>query len=255
MGKNEDIRRLDFALTVATGEVEPDEINKPESKLPIPLKDYNRQASKNLILWAWSRNRSATHDQVQFTTSAEKAILDSARRLGAKYHPRIPLVEPSDQRLKIARMAAALACRLFSSDDSGEIVIVEDTHVNYIVEWLEAQYDKPSMSYDSWSAAAWASDRFEPDVEEELADLLVDLPNAEDVVLFLSRQNRPFRQSELEAATGLDKDTLRDVIRLFMRHSALSVDGNGYRAQPNLNQLVKKMKNRVPIGKRGLVLP
>lgn len=255
MGKNEDIRRLDFALTVATGEVSLDEINTPKHKLPKAKKVYTRDASKNLILWAWSRNTSALSNQVIFQPDAEQAILDHARRMGGKYHPRIPLVEPSDQRLKIARMAVALACRLFSTDDTGEVVVVQKDHVDYVVDWLESQYDKASMAYDTWSANAWASERFDTGIEELIADFIADLPNAGDIVLFFSRQNRPFRQTELEAATGLDRETIKDLIKTLTRYSALAVDGNGYRTQPNLNALIKKMKSGVTVGTIAVVMP
>lgn len=240
MGKNEDVRRLDFAITVATGEVSLDEINKPRTLLPDSEKEYTREASKNLILWAWSRNL-VRKNQVQFTEEAEQEILDAAQRMGRKYHARIPLVEPSDQRLKIARMATALACRLFSTQD-GEVVSVEKEHVTYIVQWLKEQYDKDSMGYDDWSANAWASERFESGVEEELTELITELPNGDDIILFLSMQNKTFRQGELEAATGLDREDIKRLIHYFMRHNALSVDGNGYRIQPNLHKMVKKLK-------------
>lgn len=255
MGKNEDIRRLDFALTVATGEVSLDEINLSKDKLPRPKETYTREASKNLILWAWSRNTMAVSNQVTFEADAQQAILDHARRMGGKYHPRIPLVEPSDQRLKIARMAVALACRLFSTDETGEQVIVTKEHVDYIVSWLEQQYDKPSMSYDTWSASAWDSERFPGGIEEYIADIITDMPNAGDIVLFFSKQNRPFRQTEFEAATGLDRDSVKELIKILIRHSALQVDGNGYRTQPNLNTLIKKLKAGAVVGSRSVMMP
>ena len=255
MGKNEDIRRLDFALTVATGEVSLDEINMPKNKLPKPKKIYNREASKNLVLWAWSRNSLAVSNQVMFEPDAETAILNHARRMGDKYHPRIPLVEPSDQRLKIARLAAALAARLFSTDDTGDTVIVTKDHVNYIVKWLEGQYDKPSMSYDTWSEMAWASERFTPTTKILIADTISDMPNAGDIVLFFSKQNRSFRQTEFEAATGIDREDVKELIKILIRYSALQVDGNGYRTQPNLNSLIKEMKTGAVVGSRAVVMP
>jgi 5S rRNA maturation endonuclease (ribonuclease M5) len=255
MGKNEDIRRLDFALTVATGEVSLDDINIPKEKLPKSKKIYNREASKNLILWAWSRNTLALSNQVLFESDAETAILNHARRMGDKYHPRIPLVEPSDQRLKIARLAAALAARLFSCDETGDTVVVTKEHVNYVVRWLESQYDKSSMSYDSWSEMAWASERFDPATEVLVADVITDMPSAGDIVLFFSKQNRSFRQAEFEAATGIDREDIKELIKILIRHSALQVDGNGYRTQPNLNTLIKKLKSGAVVGSRSVVMP
>ena len=255
MGKSEDIRRLDFAITAATGEVDLSEINKPVHLLPVPKQEYSREACRNLVLWAWSRNVPPNINQVKFSEAAEQAILDASVKLGKKYHPKIPLVEPSDQRLKIARMAVALAVRLFSSDETGQLVLVEKDHVDYVVNWLETQYDKPSMAYDTWSEGEWRADRFGDGVEEGLAKYLIALPNGADIVNFLFAQVKPFRAADMENACGLDRETQKDLIRELTRNYALVNTPNGFKSQPNLNELLRKLKSGVPIGKSGVVLP
>lgn len=255
MGKSEDIRRLDFAIIAATGEVDLAEINKPISMLPMPKQEYPQDACRNLVLWAWSRNVPPNVNQVRFSKAAEEAILAASVKLGKKYHPKIPLVEPSDQRLKIARMATALSVRLFSSDETGQLVLVEKEHVEYIVDWLEKQYDKPSMAYNTWSESEWRADRFKDGVEETLAKHLIGLPNGEDIVNFLFAQTTPFRAADMENACGLDRETQKDLIRELTKNYALVNTPNGFKSQPNLNELLRKLKSGVPIGKSGVVLP
>lgn len=246
MGKSEDIRRLDFALTVASGEVDPQELNKPKNSIPIPKKNYSREMCRKLILWAWSRNTKPGQKQVQFSEQAEKAILEHAISMGKKYHPNIPLVEPSDQRLKLARMSIALAIRLFSTDETGEIVYVTREHVEYIVQWLESQYDKPSMSYDAWSEQQWRATQFDAATEKLVIDYLRGLPDSEEIITYLSTRSKPFRVQDLENSCGLDRETTKDIIKALMKYSALESAPSGFRSQPNLNVLLQKMK-------RGLV--
>lgn len=247
MGKNEDIRRLDFAITVATGEVPTHIINMPVSAMPVPKENYSRDVCHALVLWAWSRNNHPNNGQVIFTNDAEQAILNHAELMGKKYHPSAPLVEPSDQRLKLARMATALAARLFSTED-GEHIMVKKEHVEHISTWLQEQYDKPSMRYDDWSEMAWNGDRFQPGAEKDIEDFILGMPNAEDIVSFLARQERKFRQADLENACALDRESIKKLIQILIRHSAIISD-NGYKLQPNFINLLKKMKADMPFTK------
>ncbi len=143
--KPEDIRRLDFALATATGDVDLREINARHGA-PVPPR-YSSEACRSLVLWAWSR----TSDQVSFTPEATEAILAAAMDFGQRYHPSIPIVEPADQRLKFARLAAATAARMYSTDSTGEILEVHPSHVAFVRSYLDKIFDSRGMSYLEYS--------------------------------------------------------------------------------------------------------
>jgi hypothetical protein len=96
---------------------------------------YSSEACRSLVLWAWSP--PARPDRLH--AEATDAILAAATDMGRRYHPSIPLVEPSDQRLKLARLAAAAAAGYYSTDD-GEKLIVGLEHVAFVVDYLERIY-------------------------------------------------------------------------------------------------------------------
>ena len=95
-GKAEDVRRLDFAVGVASGEVDPDIVNKSISDMPPIPHVYTSDLCNLRVMWAWSRRP----ENVSFDDDAAELILREASRMGKQYTSRIPLVEPADQRLK-----------------------------------------------------------------------------------------------------------------------------------------------------------
>lgn len=148
MGSNEDVSRFDFAITVATDEVDSGTIN-------IILQDeyfedrekYNADLFRNLILWSWSR----TAEQVKFTKGAVRQIIRSAIKFGHEYSPTIPLIQSENFRIKLAKISAAVAARVFSTDKPAQSVIVKKYHVRAAIQFLEELYTKPSMAYDLFS--------------------------------------------------------------------------------------------------------
>src|SRR5699024_4597781 len=112
-GKAEDVRRLDFAVAVASGEVDADIVNKSVADMPALQHRFTSDKCKLRVMWAWSRRP----ENIVFTDEAVQTILESASKMGRTYSSRIPLVEPADQRLKIARLAVAAAACVYSTDD------------------------------------------------------------------------------------------------------------------------------------------
>ena len=54
-GKAEDVRRLDFAVGVASGEVDTDIVNKSITDIPAVPHVYTSDRCKMRVMWAWSR--------------------------------------------------------------------------------------------------------------------------------------------------------------------------------------------------------
>lgn len=147
MGSNEDISRFDFVISVATNEVPSEVINAVE---PMDVSDhekYPRDLCRNLVLWAWSRTAS----KVRFTKDAVTRIIRSAVDLSEKYSATVPLIQGENVRIKLAKIAAAVAARCYSTDETGEFLVVEESHVVATVEFVNMVYSKPSLAYDTYS--------------------------------------------------------------------------------------------------------
>lgn len=140
----EDVARFDFALTVSQDDVDVSLIN---AAAPPVTPQYSREASRLLLSWTHSRKPH----QVTFTPEAERETFALSRELYERYDPTVPLVEPADQRTRVAKVAVSVAAQCFSTPD-GEVLQVEKAHVHAARELFRLWYDKPAMGYDKYSA-------------------------------------------------------------------------------------------------------
>lgn len=140
----EDVRRFDFAMIVAQGDVPVELLERPaERRAP----RYDRIAAQQLLLWAHSRKA----DQVYFAPNVVDYVYQLASWMVARYYEKIPIVERNDQRKRIAKLAVSVAAQCFSTDDDCERIIVDIEHVWAAVEIMRQCYDANAMGYDRWS--------------------------------------------------------------------------------------------------------
>jgi len=171
IGQREDIARFDYTIAVATDEVDADTINQSYSK---SADEYGATLHRLLVIWCKTR----TKEQVLFTNEAVAAIYGFAKELGMLYCSDIPLVQAENIRIKIAKISAALAGRLYSTDSGGENLIVDLQHVQYAVKFLKQLYASPVLGYELWSRLKKRGDNFDPEkVKERIAAFLQGYPD------------------------------------------------------------------------------
>lgn len=141
VGMPEDIARFDYAMAAASNEVSPGIVNSPH-RVAGSANLYDAESCGLLILWAWSRGR----DAIQFQREAVEACWRHAVEMGEVYSSALPLVMAANQRIKLARIGAAIAARTFSTDD-GENLIVTAEHIDTARWLLDKFYAKDSFGY------------------------------------------------------------------------------------------------------------
>ncbi len=235
IGRTEDVARFDIATTAASGEVPVTEMHKlKDVKVP---HTFTSELCNKLILWAWSRKP----EQVKILKETEDVIYKGVDILDAKYSSSIPLVEPAEQRIKLARMATSLACRLFSTED-GETVIVRPEHVHEIMDFLQQVYDKPSMGYDMFSAHTKAVDHIPT---EDLADIKKEFREFRNWTtlrdLFL--QMSQFKRMEISDQLGYDQDQARELFAWLGKRKLIRSSPFGYIKHVAFTGMLKEMIN------------
>jgi hypothetical protein len=141
IGMPEDIARFDYAMSSAANEVSSQIVNS-DRHIPADSFEYDSESCGLLVLWAWSRGR----DSIQFQREALEACWRHAIEMGEIYTTKVPLVMASNQRIKLARIGAAIAARVFSTDD-GENLIVTAEHIDAARWILDKFYSKESFGY------------------------------------------------------------------------------------------------------------
>lgn len=236
VGRAEDIARFDYALAVAGNEVPSKVIN---SRHPSRVKSpYTAEVCRNLVLWVWSR----TAKQVVFEEDATGAVLTLARELGARYSPIIPLVQSENIRLKLAKIAAALAGRTFSSDPSGENLVVTRACVEAAYRFLNHLYTKPSMGYSMFSNANLDRDRLRS--KKELTAKVDELGDrALDFVEGCLEQSR-LSMVDFMDYTGNTKEWAQSIVSFLVREHAVKKDGLEYVKKPAFIEFLREARER-----------
>lgn len=148
IGKFEDIARFDYVLASQKDESSYEDVHRTvDTELECK---YETRHSRSLVLWCWTRQPS----QIIFEQDAVDYILKrGVKILTSKYVHNVPLIQMENVRFKIARIAAAIAGRLYSTDETFERLIVKKAHAEYAIKFLQDIYDKPAMNYIGFSSA------------------------------------------------------------------------------------------------------
>jgi len=181
---------------------------------------------------------------VQFHADSIKRILECSEALGKKYSSTIPLVERAEQRIKIARLSVALATRLFSTDD-GDRVLVYPRHVDFVNEYLERCYSKPSMAYDQYSASIKKSEEIGEDEVKTLEKSFYKFPNWTNLRdIFLEYQI--FRKTELMEQLGYGAEDTRELFKWLGKNRLVKSTTAGYVKSPGFTAFLKRQLNIRP---------
>ena len=238
MGKAEDVRRLDIAMSVASGDVDPALVNKSIKDIPEVPHVYTSDACNVRALWAWSRKP----DDIIFTDEATERILEKATEMGAKYSSSIPIVEAADQRIKIARLSVAAAACVFSSDETGEKVIVTPEHVDFVVDFMNQLYCTKSFGYDKLSE----QDRITSDTSDDNISklrrsfLMLPITDFNEMAKILY-QLPYFSRATLEDYSGLSKDDLRMLLKFMTNNHLVDKFRGDYRRLPLGTELLENL--------------
>lgn len=231
MGSPQDVRRFDLATVVAAGEVNHSTIRERR----IHPEEYSEDLARKLILWAWTR----TADQVEISTETEQEIERVAAELYGEYDERIPLLDSGTGTQKLTRIAAAVAARVFSTDEIGEVLQVLPVHVRYAAGLMRRCYGTDATGYGNYSATTRRTYQLrEParvenyirnslDPQSLVAGLLTSqLITADDIADF----------------GDLDRDSARRAASFFVRHNALRREKRSYLKTQGFIELLRKLE-------------
>lgn len=227
-GKAEDVRRLDLAVTVASGDVDVSLVNKSISEMPEVEHRYTSDLCNLRVLWAWSRST----DDIVITKEASKLILEKAIEMGNRYSSKIPLVEAADQRLKIARLSVSCAACMFSTSNGNDLV-VQPEHVEFVVNFLNEVYSKKSMGYDLLSSIEKDTSDVSGNKMSDMRKEFLRLPSHNHKELAATLYSLPyFSRQTLEDYTGLNIEELKSLIKFLTTNHIVDKYKTDFRRQP-----------------------
>jgi hypothetical protein len=230
IGNNEDVARFDLAMSVAETEVSSEEINRQH---PHTDQVYGQEVCMLGVQWAWSR----TAEDIVWEKGAEALVYTYAIDMGDRYTPKPPLVQAANIRMKITRVAVALAIRTFSTDN-GQRVLVTKQHVDDAVLFMDQLYGMEGFGYLEHS-------------KELILEATQSVENRQSVVKYLRskpeiarflRGMGEFRRSDMEDMMNYTKEEANAVVnRLWEWRMVTRAPGAMVLINPELHDIIREL--------------
>ena len=224
-----DIARFDIVVCIQKGEVDMTQIPAyvAENREHI----YTSELSKELLLWNWTRQP----EQIVFESEAEKLVFQVSNEFLEKYNSPIPIVKSGEEHIVIAKLAVAIAGRLYSTDETEEKIIVFPRHVQFVREFLFDIWDSQSCLYNEYASLKKKENQIED--TEEVMEMLSE-SRRKKLVNDLLRY-REFQLSDFEDLLAADRSTAKMFISMLVRNRALSRRRSVYTKTPAFIKLLK----------------
>lgn len=232
----EDLARFDLAMSAASSDVDSSLINAihpPEVKHV-----YTKERCSNLVAWVWSRKA----DDIVWDDGVEEYVLTASTKLGERYVNEPPLIQTENVRVKVARVAVAIAGRLFSASDDGEKLIVRTEHVDAAIDLMDMLYNTESFGYARHSKRV-IRERSEAQKNRKAAYKY--LRSNDDVLHALRAVNgETFRTRDFGEFGGMDKDAEQLAIRTLLQLRMIRRGSRGsIRMEPALVEVMRKLED------------
>jgi len=234
IGGLEDVRRFDTCLLVGADDVDAKALDAwVRERAPVPHR-HTSELCHELVLWAWTRRES----EVWFEPEAKTVILDEALSMSEEFTEQIPIVDRGSMRYKLARLAAAIAARTFSCDETMQALVVRPCHAEFVAEFLKRQYRRPIVGYTDYTAAIRLTQTItdEPAVIKAInatpfaRDLCKNLLNTSDIEL-----------QDVQDWCAWDRYDAQQLLSVFVRKQALLRVARGYRKTPPFIKLLRTL--------------
>jgi hypothetical protein len=228
IGNAEDIARFDLAMALRVDDVDPHIINKPTARTPTR---FTSEACHSLLMWTWTRRP----EHIVFEPEAEKAVFDLANEVGKQYVEQPPLVQSANIRIKIARIAVALAARTFSTDEKHERIMVKRQHVYDAVTFLNHLYGMQAFGYRERSREALQNQERAEHNRQKVAKFL---KQKRSLAEFL-RSAGTFRRQDIEEVLDATREEANAIIHLLWTNRMIRKEKADIRVEPTLHDLLR----------------
>lgn len=232
IGNPEDIARFDIAMSVAGDDVDNKTINTPHrQKVPHV---YTAELCRELVLWAWSR----TANDVKWDTDAYEAVFRAAEWMGKRYVDVPPLVQRTNVREKIARIAVAFAARTFSTTDGNDLV-VKLAHVRDATNFMDKLYSYENFGYYRLSQRIKQNRKV---ARKNIGKVRLWLQENPKLLDFLLNRRTSFRAQDMKEMMGVDDSYVQYVLARLSDVRMIDKQMAQIVVTPELHKLLREME-------------
>ena len=229
VGSDEDVARFDAIMMVT----DKGEYIKPEDYYESGADHFEQEAYVSLIRWIWSR----TAEQIRFDNNVRDYIWSRAQVLNESYAADVKLLG-AEADVKLARIAVACAACCFSTDEHGEDLIVQKSHVDWAEGFLHRCYDDEVFRLKEYVEKNRMYNTVTPEVEHVVHGLMSS--DATSLIIKeLLDSNEIIPQRSLQTLSGLKEDQFSRALVYLTRHHLIRNSAKGVMATPRLRKCAR----------------
>ena len=158
---------------------------------------------------------------------------------GARYCELPPLVQAANVRVKLARVAVAIAGRLFSATNNDETLLVTAAHVQAAGDLLDALYQSQSFGYADISEDFILQTAISEANANSAEDYILGNP---DLAKFL-RNNHRFSKMDVCEGLGISQDEANSLLKPMWGWNMLLHESRNTKSTPTLQKILRRLPN------------
>ncbi|KKN63225.1 hypothetical protein LCGC14_0504150 [marine sediment metagenome] len=221
--ERQDISRFTYAVGMSSNQIDDEMINLNIEDLESKPNPYVDQICHDHVLWAWKLEP----DMIKISDKVERLILKFANVMCQQYVATIPLVEPGDFRHKLAKIAVAVAVRMYSVNKNNELLVTPEA-VRYAYNFLNELYSEPSMKYLAYSKSYTTFTLREEDKKRLLEELKQRWQFEHEFLIRWLMINEYTRPKELAIAGQFLEKEIKDCLSWFTANKLLDTTARGH---------------------------
>jgi hypothetical protein len=213
------VRRLDFAVIVNAMDVaDLDILNLQHDVGKLSNLKIVGSTLRSLIYWAWNLDMRDIH----YESEAVSAVLTNAKNLSMMFGDAhdIPLVNPSDVRKKLARIAAAVAVLDVSTEFGNPALVIKARHVEYATNFLKQIYTAENFKLDEYATVQGMKVNITD--YDELDEVIMKADELMMAMLFMLKHQPVVRRSDLPIVLGVKDGDVAKCIQVLRAYNLIS---------------------------------
>ena len=243
------IRRTDLAVFANAGDLAGANVINRSYERNTPL--VSPEALRAVFFWAWNLRP----DQIKWEEGAESEALEAADAMFREFGfaTDVPLVQESDMRNKIARIATAWAILTLQTDDGFKTVTVGKPEVRMTVAFLRRIYTHENAQLDSYSKISERSSQLGDyvDIEKRFLQKIEADRHSGDKgffmkIIYIMHAEDCIRRDDLAEQVGCSLDTIKRVVKMLKGCSMIDTRRNGYVKKPKFNKFYRRFEKDHP---------
>jgi hypothetical protein len=157
---------------------------------------------------------------VVFDKGVEKYIWQVQQELNEAYDTNVKFFG-TEAFKKVARLAVSCAVQCFSTNESGEQVIVKKEHVDWAAQYLISCYDNDVFRLREYAEQA----KFTTETNEHVNNVFASLVHTSPLIMKTLVNNTETSLRMLESISGLEKKDFTPVISNMIRNGLIKEAG------------------------------